>query len=112
MSLRVVAKDVTLCGYSVPAEKRVVIAPHPIQMDPSLVEDVDKFIPERWSEEEVAKRKGTRKELIDHILCKRPFSFGARMCLGSRVAELEIKAFLAHLVTNVSLLFPIFSWWL
>lgn len=45
---------------------------------------------------EVDKRKGTTKEILDHRLLSTPFSFGARMCLGGRLAELEIKIMVRH----------------
>lgn len=63
-------------------------------------DDPEDFLPERWMSEEVASRKGTDKELIDHQLLKNPFSFGPRMCLGSRLAEMEIKALVARIVQD------------
>jgi cytochrome P450 len=90
--------ELDVCGYSIPAGTKVNIATGPIQMDPTLVDEPTKFIPERWSEDEVKKREGTAKEIIDHSLLKRPFSFGPRMCLGARVAELEMKTMVSHMV--------------
>ena len=46
----------------------------------------------------MAKRKGTAAEVIDHKLLSTPFSFGARMCLGGRVAQVEMSVFLARIV--------------
>ena len=44
----------------------------------------DDFIPDRWLEDDVNKFGSL------------PFSFGARTCIGRRVAELEIRIALAH----------------
>ena len=60
----------------------------------------EEFEPERWLPDAVERRAGTEAEVIDHKLLASPFSFGARMCLGGRVAELETYAMLAHLVRD------------
>ena len=68
------------------------------QNDPQYVDNAEEFRPERWDAEEVAKRKGTPSEVLDHKLLSTPFSFGARMCLGGRVAQVEMISFLARVV--------------
>lgn len=69
-----------------------------LQNDPKYVEDHQEFRPERWDAEEVAKRKGTASGILDHKLLSTPFSFGSRMCLGGRVAQVEMATFLARIV--------------
>jgi len=97
-TIRAVVNDTEVAGYLLPANTRIFVNMYPIQHDPKIVDEPDKYMPERFVPAEVEKRKGTPKELIDHLLTKRPFSFGARMCLGARIAEVEIKTFLAHLL--------------
>jgi cytochrome P450 len=41
------------------------------------------FIPERWI-------KGDPQESLHHRYALLPFGFGTRMCIGRRIAELEI----------------------
>ena len=45
--------------------------------------------------------------MIDDKLLATPFSFGARMCLGGRVADLEISAALAHLIRDWRISAPV-----
>jgi len=98
--LRRLDEDVDLCGYLVPAHTRLLLMADALQNDPKLVDDVSEFRPERWTETEVAKRKGTPRQVLDHQLLAKPFGYGARMCLGARVAELEVKALLARMVRD------------
>jgi len=101
-TIRTVPWAINLCGYNIPAGTRIVISTGPVQMDRKLVERPEQFIPERFLPAEVAKRKGTPSEVLDHVLAKRPFSFGARMCIGARLAEVEMLSAVAHLVRQFS----------
>lgn len=67
-----------------------------LSWDPEYVDAPQEFRPERFLPEAVEARKGTKSELLDHRLLSNPFSGGARMCLGARVAQLEILAFAAR----------------
>mmetsp|Transcript_59318 Transcript_59318/g.128924 ORF Transcript_59318/g.128924 Transcript_59318/m.128924 type:complete len:307 (-) Transcript_59318:10-930(-) len=98
--MKQVQRDVQLCGYDIPAGKVVSLDAFSIQNDPAYVDKPEAFVPSRWSAEEVSKRKGTPKEIIDHRLLADPFSAGARMCPGSRVANMEVRCLLSHLVRS------------
>eukprot|EP00041_Stephanoeca_diplocostata_P017130 m.340910 g.340910 ORF g.340910 m.340910 type:complete len:96 (-) comp20603_c0_seq14:2348-2635(-) len=52
------------------------------------------------SHAQVNARKGTVAEVVDHPLLRAPFSAGARMCPGSRVADLEVLLLAAQLVRD------------
>lgn len=45
--------------------------------------NAEQFMPERWLE---------KNEKHGHAFASLPFGFGKRMCLGRRLAELEIQA--------------------
>eukprot|EP00515_Schizochytrium_aggregatum_P005236 CAMPEP_0202048382 /NCGR_PEP_ID=MMETSP0963-20130614/2655_1 /ASSEMBLY_ACC=CAM_ASM_000494 /TAXON_ID=4773 /ORGANISM="Schizochytrium aggregatum, Strain ATCC28209" /LENGTH=488 /DNA_ID=CAMNT_0048613255 /DNA_START=35 /DNA_END=1502 /DNA_ORIENTATION=- len=64
------------------------------------VDRPDEFIPERWSDEEKAKRKGTPLEVLDHPVVREPFGFGPRKCVGSRVALLELRSIISRIVQD------------
>ncbi len=71
-----------------------------LQNDPKYVEHPEAFVPERWLDDAVSARAGTASEVLDHKLLATPFSFGARMCLGGRVADLETYAAICQLVRD------------
>lgn len=53
------------------------------------------FIPERWI-------KGHELESHHHPYTLLPFGFGTRMCLGRRLAELEMKLLIAKVKSTSS----------
>jgi len=89
--------DCTIDDHHIPKETMIIINLHNVQNDPKYIDNPDKFIPERWNYDSVESRKGTDKEIIDHLLFNGPFGVGPRMCLGSRAAKLEIKTLLIKL---------------
>ena len=70
------------------------------QNDPAIVPDAREFKPERWLQDAVVKRVGTPAEVLDHPLVRGPFSAGARMCPGARVAHLDILCLLTRVVQD------------
>lgn len=97
---RKLSEDIILNGYHIPAGTKITFNVEALQKDPSFFDNPEEFQPERWLDREVASRKGTEKEIIDHQLLKNPFSFGPRMCLGSRLAEMEIKSLMTRIVQD------------
>lgn len=109
-TVRPTKKDLTISGYQVP--EGTVCLLHATALTSSLFpEDGQRFVPERWLPEAVAARKGTELEVVDSRLLASPFSAGARMCVGARVANLEIMAIAAQLVQDYKIeLEPDQSW--
>ena len=44
--------------------------------------------------------QATPSEVLDHVLLRGPFSAGARMCPGSRVATLEVQSIVSRIVQD------------
>ena len=95
-----VDKDVEVNGVTLKPGEVVGLLAYCVGMNHKLVDDPEEFIPERWLSDAVAARKGTEKEIIDHPYLKDPFSQGARMCPGSRVATNEMQVVIAQLVLD------------
>jgi len=90
--------DVEIGGYLVPKDTMVTFDAYSFSNNLDILPDAREFKPERWLPEAVAERVGTPSEAIDHPLLRAPFSAGARMCPGSRVAQREVVLLLAHLL--------------
>jgi cytochrome P450 len=90
--------DVNLHGVDIPAGNVVIF--DGISKSHNLVENPDKFDPDRWLPEAVEARRGTPAAVLDHVLFKGPFSEGARRCPGSRVAKNESLLLMAQLIVD------------
>jgi len=64
--------------------------------DESIFPNANSFVPERWLRE-------NKEENDIHPYSSLPFSYGARSCIGRRVAEAEIQVFLAQVVKQLKI---------
>ena len=87
---RQLKESVILSDYEVPAGTVILLSfNQPASRNKKRFgDDFEIFNPERWL-------RGSRKI---HPFARIPFGFGPRMCLGKRIAELEISLFLIRLL--------------
>ncbi|EDV28134.1 uncharacterized protein TRIADDRAFT_53411 [Trichoplax adhaerens] len=98
---RIVKEDVVLSGYHVPANTPVITNIYEPFHNESIYPEPEIFKPERWI-------KGTHPESIGRAGFKfLPFGFGPRMCIGRRIAELEMHLLLAK-TTVIACLYEVF----
>ncbi|KAK3725277.1 hypothetical protein QZH41_010113, partial [Actinostola sp. cb2023] len=90
---RLLQDDIVLCGYHVPAGTHVNILSYFMGRDESIFKDAAKFLPERWLRDSDNHTPG-----VPHAFAVLPFGFGTRMCVGRRIAELEMHLLLARIV--------------
>ncbi|PIK59036.1 putative 25-hydroxyvitamin D-1 alpha hydroxylase, mitochondrial [Apostichopus japonicus] len=96
---RILDKDVIIGGYHIP--KKTVIGSLQFVMgrDPSIFPEPNSFLPDRWlQKDEQAAAKSAAFASI-------PFGFGPRMCIGRRIAELELHLALVQISRNFKLQF-------
>ncbi|KAK2571369.1 Cytochrome P450 27C1 [Acropora cervicornis] len=86
---RVLDQDIVLSGYRIPAKTFIAMELYCTAHSEKYFKDAMEFKPERWLRE-------NRDEY--HAFANLPFGYGVRMCLGRRVAELEIYLFLCKLL--------------
>ncbi|ELT88036.1 hypothetical protein CAPTEDRAFT_126438 [Capitella teleta] len=82
-------QDVTIRGVHFTQGMVVLIPTQAIHMDPEQWPDPERFDPDRFTAENKAER---------HQLAWQPFGFGPRHCIGIRLAQMEMKVALVHLL--------------
>jgi cytochrome P450 len=85
--LRHTSREETFLGHTIPANTRLVIAPHLLHRHAGYWPDPLLFCPERWLDD-------TPK----HAFCYLPFSAGARNCIGQRFATMEAQLMLVPII--------------
>ena len=90
---RIVASDISISGYHVPAGTPVYTDMFTSSKDARYFTTPEKFVPSRWLRE---------KEAI-HPFSSLPFGFGPRMCYGRRIAELELYLMLVQVLRQFNL---------
>ena len=110
---RFLPNDLEVGGYTIPAETMVRLHPLPYLAHPDVWDRPNEFIPERWTkagdefDESAPAPSNTgcpMGELSDHkFLWVVPFSIGKRMCLGARLAEVEVVSMFARFLQDYNI---------
>ena len=94
--------DATGATYKLPAHAWLAFSPVGLSRDPSMVESPMEFRPARF----LTTKRGTRvdvlkdSQLFEHPLMRDGFGFGPRMCLGARVAQLELLVVVSRILQD------------
>ena len=83
---RVIKQDLQLSGYQVPKGTTVLMPFYAMGRMSQWFENPEEYDPHRWSREDKAVSR----------FASLPFGFGARMCIGKRIAELQLKMSIAY----------------
>ncbi|XP_068713125.1 1,25-dihydroxyvitamin D(3) 24-hydroxylase, mitochondrial-like [Montipora foliosa] len=86
---RVLDQDVVLSGYHVPAKTNVIIDLFSACHNENIFKDPSEFRPERWMRENKDEQ---------HAFANLQFGYGVRMCVGRRIAEMEVYLLLCKLL--------------
>ncbi|XP_002730609.1 cytochrome P450 3A29-like [Saccoglossus kowalevskii] len=86
-------EDIIINGLHIPKGMYICMPIYAIHHDPELYPEPEKFIPERFTKEEKAKR---------HSCAWLPFGAGPRMCIGMRFAMMEAKIGLVRILQKYS----------
>eukprot|EP01129_Flabellula_baltica_P002808 TRINITY_DN1269_c0_g1_i2.p1 TRINITY_DN1269_c0_g1~~TRINITY_DN1269_c0_g1_i2.p1 ORF type:complete len:521 (+),score=137.34 TRINITY_DN1269_c0_g1_i2:393-1955(+) len=106
-TIRTYPQDVIVKGYTIPAGTTVFVSPSYVSgRNPEIFENPREFIPERWLPEvKSARRKAKKAFPHDSPFTFMQFSIGPRMCLGARIAHVELLCILARLVEKYQISF-------
>ena len=101
---RILTQDIVLSGYNIPSGTQASFLLYYMSRNESNFEDAEDFKPERWLR---GKDKNHLMEaLAPNPFASIPFGFGTRMCIGRRVAELELHLLLARIVQQFDIQYP------
>lgn len=103
-TVRKIHKDIVLSGYQVPVNSTVSMISIFELRNPAQFENPDSFMPERWlrvSKEEAEKCPIATKTHNPYAFI--PFGFGSRMCVGRRLAEIEMETLVSRILRNFKL---------
>ncbi|XP_068725388.1 cytochrome P450 10-like [Montipora capricornis] len=90
---RFLQEEIVIQGYRIPPKTMIRMPLYAMGRNPKLFDEPQKYKPERWL------RDDTHKSPY-HSFSSLPFGFGTRMCIGRRVAELEMRLFLSQVCQN------------
>ena len=82
-------RTVELEGHIIPKNTHIIPLLHGVHMDPEVWDQPEEFRPERFLTEEGKLHKPK------HFM---PFGAGQRMCLGDKLAEMELQLFFSSLL--------------
>ncbi|XP_066928077.1 steroid 17-alpha-hydroxylase/17,20 lyase-like [Clytia hemisphaerica] len=85
--------DTSVVGKTVPKDTRVFFNLYSMHHDPTHWDEPGKFKPERWLNADGS----LKKEKATHYL---PFGAGIRVCLGERMAKMQMFLIVTRLLTN------------
>ncbi|GBN30371.1 putative cytochrome P450 301a1, mitochondrial [Araneus ventricosus] len=91
---RILDRDIVLSGYRIPANTQIILNYNVSSTQEKYFKDADKYIPERWLKSGTGQRED--REAFAFV----PFGFGPRMCIGRRIAELEMFTLLTKILQN------------
>uniref|UniRef100_A0A182MJR4 Cytochrome P450 n=1 Tax=Anopheles culicifacies TaxID=139723 RepID=A0A182MJR4_9DIPT len=98
-NVRKVGHNIVLQGYRIPKDVRdrqVVMASTVLQRDATHFPQPDTFLPERWLQDGMGGDAPSAKDAHPFIFL--PFGFGARSCIGRRLAMMEMEIVMARFV--------------
>ncbi|KAF8782786.1 putative cytochrome P450 49a1 like protein [Argiope bruennichi] len=91
---RTLDRDIVLSGYRIPANTQLTLNYNVSSTQEKYFKDAEKYIPERWLKTATGQRED--REAFAFV----PFGFGPRMCIGRRIAELEMFTLLTKIMQN------------
>ncbi|XP_017782393.1 PREDICTED: cytochrome P450 CYP12A2-like isoform X2 [Nicrophorus vespilloides] len=98
-NLRKTTKNVVLGGYQIPAGVNVFMGNLYLSRSDKYFPKSKEFIPERW----LRSTTGEMSYKNVNPFVSLPFGFGARSCIGRRLATLQIEIVIAKIIRNFQL---------
>ena len=104
--IRISNKDLILSGYHIPAGTELHLLPYQMSREENVFEEPNAFRPERWLRGRKVSLQNRKFLEAKEVFSSLPFGFGRRMCIGRRIAELELHLLLARIVQQFEIRYP------
>ncbi|XP_063367008.1 cytochrome P450 CYP12A2-like [Cydia amplana] len=98
-NVRLVAKEYNLLGYHIPKNSLVLFAHQYMSSMSEHYPKPDEFLPERW----LTGKDDPIHHGNTHPFVTATFGFGVRMCIGRRIAQLEMETVVSKVIENFQL---------
>lgn len=92
--------NIVLRDYTIPKDTMIITQNQAISRDDQIYEAANEFRPSRWSNYRACPR-----DLKPSPFATLPFGFGARACIGQRLAKLQIKVLTVRLLQKYRIKF-------
>ncbi|KAJ3363768.1 hypothetical protein GGF31_000702 [Allomyces arbusculus] len=92
VNARILPRDAVVGGHLLPQGTEVLLGSQAIAHKAKYFADPLAFNPDRWESKDI------------HPFASLQFGFGPRMCVGRRIAEMEMSVFLAHLLRRFEIM--------
>uniref|UniRef100_A0A182SG32 Cytochrome P450 n=1 Tax=Anopheles maculatus TaxID=74869 RepID=A0A182SG32_9DIPT len=99
-NVRKVGHNIVLQGYQIPKHTEVVMASAALQRDAEHFPQPEAFLPERWLQGAGSVTGTVPNAKEAHPFIFLPFGFGARSCIGRRLAMMEMEIVIARFVRS------------
>lgn len=98
-NIRLATKEYNLLGYRIPKDVIVICSHQYMSNMKEHYPKPDEFIPERW----LSDKENPLYHGHTHPFVTSPFGYGVRMCIGRRIAELEMQTFISKVIENLDI---------
>lgn len=89
---RVATNDLIISGYNIPKGTMIITQNQVSCRLPEYYDKPEEFWPDRWLANNLMKMQR------EHRFLYIPFGYGTRMCLGRKIAELEMQILIANIL--------------
>lgn len=94
-NMRAAGRDIVLQGYQIPKGTDIAMGTAVLQRSEKYFRRAAEYLPERWLSE---RPEDVPKARDSHPFIFLPFGFGARSCIGKRLAMMEMEMITARMV--------------
>lgn len=90
---RTTTQEIVIQDFTIPKNTDIIMPMTTLMRDEMYFSNADQFVPERWL-------RGNELCKVSDPFVYLPFGFGARACVGKRIAMMELEVVLINILKN------------